>query len=201
MTYRHFGCEPDPSTHLWRNKRVNVCTQSKREIEWMNGSAHMATCAYMQTITHTGCIRTHKHTSWHALAFINTLAHSCTLSNATYLSLCLSGHCCHILTNGLTNVFIWVYLTGNGTQQFISIPVSLGPGGNQQIQLLSTSNGQIIATNLASLQALTQPLNLGKGRLLQYLKDRSVWKKGCGELCGPPQVVLCRQLNNLQLYL
>ncbi|XP_076460757.1 uncharacterized protein LOC143293584 isoform X2 [Babylonia areolata] len=50
--------------------------------------------------------------------------------------------------------------TGNGTQQFISIPVSLGAGGNQQIQLLSTSNGQIIATNLASLQALAQPLNL-----------------------------------------
>ncbi|KAK7109650.1 POU domain, class 6, transcription factor 1-like isoform X2 [Littorina saxatilis] len=55
--------------------------------------------------------------------------------------------------------------TGNGTQQFISIPVSLGPGGNQQIQLLSTSNGQIIATNLASLQALTQPLNLAANSL------------------------------------
>ncbi|XP_071108679.1 POU domain, class 6, transcription factor 1-like isoform X4 [Haliotis cracherodii] len=51
--------------------------------------------------------------------------------------------------------------TGNGTQQFISIPVSLATGGNQQIQLLTTSNGQIIATNLASLQALAQPLNLG----------------------------------------
>nr|KAG5714157.1 hypothetical protein BaRGS_018374 [Batillaria attramentaria] len=50
--------------------------------------------------------------------------------------------------------------TGNGAQQFISIPVSLATGGNQQIQLLSTSNGQIIATNLASLQALAQPLNL-----------------------------------------
>ncbi|KAL8579063.1 hypothetical protein ACOMHN_036002 [Nucella lapillus] len=55
--------------------------------------------------------------------------------------------------------------TGNGTQQFISIPVSLGAGGNQQIQLLSTSNGQIIATNLASLQALTQPLNLAANSL------------------------------------
>ncbi|KAJ8313761.1 hypothetical protein KUTeg_008322 [Tegillarca granosa] len=48
--------------------------------------------------------------------------------------------------------------TGNGTQQFISIPVSLATGGNQQIQLLTTSNGQIIATNLASIPGLTQPL-------------------------------------------
>lgn len=55
--------------------------------------------------------------------------------------------------------------TGNGTQQFISIPVSLATGGNQQIQLLSTSNGQIIATNLASLQALAQPLNLAANSL------------------------------------
>lgn len=50
--------------------------------------------------------------------------------------------------------------TGNGTQQFISIPVSLATGGNQQIQLLTTSNGQIIATNLSSLQGLAQPLNM-----------------------------------------
>lgn len=52
------------------------------------------------------------------------------------------------------------FLTGNGQQQFISIPVSLATGGNQQIQLLTTSNGQIIATNLASIPGLTQPLNL-----------------------------------------
>ncbi|XP_041366163.1 POU domain, class 6, transcription factor 2-like [Gigantopelta aegis] len=51
--------------------------------------------------------------------------------------------------------------TGNGTQQFISIPVSMATGSNQQIQLLTTSNGQIVATNLSSLQALAQPLNLG----------------------------------------
>ncbi|XP_063421339.1 POU domain, class 6, transcription factor 1-like isoform X1 [Mytilus trossulus] len=50
--------------------------------------------------------------------------------------------------------------TGNGQQQFISIPVSLATGGNQQIQLLTTSNGQIIATNLANIPGLTQPLNL-----------------------------------------
>ena len=63
--------------------------------------------------------------------------------------------------NKMTAASFALCWAGNGTQQFISIPVSLGPGGNQQIQLLSTSNGQIIATNLASLQALTQPLNLG----------------------------------------
>lgn len=50
--------------------------------------------------------------------------------------------------------------TGNGQQQFISIPVSLATGGNQQIQLLTTSNGQILATNLANIPGLTQPLNL-----------------------------------------
>ena len=46
---------------------------------------------------------------------------------------------------------------GNGTQQFISIPVSMATGGNQQIQLISTSNGQIVATNLSNL-ALNNPL-------------------------------------------
>ncbi|KAK6166081.1 POU domain, class 6, transcription factor 1 isoform X2 [Patella vulgata] len=51
--------------------------------------------------------------------------------------------------------------TGNGAQQFISIPVSMAMGGNQQIQLLTTSNGQMLATNLASLGALAQPLSLG----------------------------------------
>ena len=54
-----------------------------------------------------------------------------------------------------------VFTLGNGTQQFISIPVSMATGSNQQIQLLTTSNGQIVATNLSSLQALAQPLNLG----------------------------------------
>ncbi|CAL1533067.1 unnamed protein product [Lymnaea stagnalis] len=49
--------------------------------------------------------------------------------------------------------------TGNGAQQFISIPVSLATGGNQQIQLITTNNGgQFLATNLSNLQALTQPL-------------------------------------------
>ena len=47
--------------------------------------------------------------------------------------------------------------TGNGAQQLISIPVSLAPGAGGQIQLLTTSNGQLIATNLANL---AQPLGL-----------------------------------------
>ncbi|XP_035827934.1 POU domain, class 6, transcription factor 1 [Aplysia californica] len=52
--------------------------------------------------------------------------------------------------------------TGNGSQQFISIPVSLATGGNQQIQLITTNNGgQFLATNLSNLQALTQPLASG----------------------------------------
>ncbi|XP_074658817.1 POU domain, class 6, transcription factor 1-like [Tubulanus polymorphus] len=49
--------------------------------------------------------------------------------------------------------------TANGAQQLLSIPMSLG-GGQQQIQLL-TSNGQLIATNLAGLpgiQTLTNNL-------------------------------------------
>ncbi|XP_064614136.1 POU domain, class 6, transcription factor 1-like [Liolophura sinensis] len=50
--------------------------------------------------------------------------------------------------------------TGNGTQQFISIPVSLATGGNQQIQLLTTSNGQLLATNLSSIQGLATPINM-----------------------------------------
>ncbi|KAL4222562.1 POU domain [Mactra antiquata] len=62
--------------------------------------------------------------------------------------------------------------TGNGTQQFISIPVSMATGGNQQIQLLTTSNGQIVATNLANLAGLSNPLansvnNLASQSLLQ----------------------------------
>ena len=51
----------------------------------------------------------------------------------------------------------FIYFSGNGTQQFISIPVSMATGGNQQIQLISTSNGQIVATNLSNL-ALNNPL-------------------------------------------
>ncbi|CAH1788443.1 unnamed protein product [Owenia fusiformis] len=57
--------------------------------------------------------------------------------------------------------------TGNGTQQILSIPVSMaaGIGANGQIQLLTTSNGQIIATNLANLatgliSGNTPPLNV-----------------------------------------
>ncbi|CAG5118858.1 unnamed protein product, partial [Candidula unifasciata] len=47
--------------------------------------------------------------------------------------------------------------TGNGAQQFISIPESLATGGNQQIQLITTSNGrQFLAANLASLQSISQ---------------------------------------------
>ena len=56
----------------------------------------------------------------------------------------------------------WVSsVPGNESQHLISIPVSLGVGANQQIQLLSTSNGQIFAANLTNLQSLGKPLNLG----------------------------------------
>ena len=47
--------------------------------------------------------------------------------------------------------------TGNGTQQLLSIPLSLAAGAGNQIQLLTTSNGQILATNLANL---AQPMNV-----------------------------------------
>ena len=47
--------------------------------------------------------------------------------------------------------------TGNGTQQLLSIPLSLATGAGNQIQLLTTSNGQLLATNLANL---AQPLNV-----------------------------------------
>ncbi|XP_033761344.1 POU domain, class 6, transcription factor 1-like isoform X1 [Pecten maximus] len=66
---------------------------------------------------------------------------------------------CHSPASSIQQLLIPVS-TGNGAQQFISIPVSLAAGGNQQIQLLTTSNGQIIATNLANIPGLTQPLNL-----------------------------------------
>jgi class 6 POU domain transcription factor len=39
----------------------------------------------------------------------------------------------------------------NGTQQLLSLPISLAAGAGGQIQLLTTSNGQLLATNLASL--------------------------------------------------
>ncbi len=51
-------------------------------------------------------------------------------------------------------------LSGNGTQQLLSIPVSLAAGGGSSIQILTTSNGQLIATNLA------QPLSLATSELL-----------------------------------
>lgn len=41
--------------------------------------------------------------------------------------------------------------TSNGTQQLISIPLSLAAGAGNQIQLLATSSGQLIATNVASI--------------------------------------------------
>ena len=47
--------------------------------------------------------------------------------------------------------------TGNGTQQLLSIPLSLAAGAGSQIQLLTTNNGQILATNLANL---AQPVNV-----------------------------------------
>ena len=47
--------------------------------------------------------------------------------------------------------------TANGSQQLLSIPLSLATGAGNQIQLLTTSNGQLIATNLASL---AQPMNV-----------------------------------------
>jgi hypothetical protein len=46
---------------------------------------------------------------------------------------------CYALTN--------IVLTGNGQQQFISIPVSLATGGNQQIQLLTFFNLSLRTTN------------------------------------------------------
>ena len=41
--------------------------------------------------------------------------------------------------------------TGNGTQQLVSIPLSLAAGFGNQMQLLATSSGQLIATNMAGL--------------------------------------------------
>lgn len=38
--------------------------------------------------------------------------------------------------------------TGNGSQQLISIPLSLAAGAGNQIQLLATTSGQLIVTNL-----------------------------------------------------
>lgn len=63
--------------------------------------------------------------------------------------------------------------TGNGTQQFISIPVSMATGGNQQIQLISTSNGQIVATNLSNL-ALNNPLGATLANTVNSLASQSL---------------------------
>ncbi len=49
---------------------------------------------------------------------------------------------------------------GNGTQQLLSIPVSIAAGAGNSIQILTTSNGQLIATNLANM---AQPLNIATG--------------------------------------
>ncbi len=58
--------------------------------------------------------------------------------------------------------------TGTGAQQLLTLPISLAASANSnQIQLLTTSNGQLLAANLANL---AQPLNVnvspnaGKGR-------------------------------------
>ncbi|XP_052812177.1 POU domain, class 6, transcription factor 2-like [Mya arenaria] len=64
--------------------------------------------------------------------------------------------------------------TGNGTQQFISIPVSMATGGNQQIQLLTTSNGQIVATNLANLAGLSNPLGASLANSVNNLASQSL---------------------------
>lgn len=64
--------------------------------------------------------------------------------------------------------------TGNGTQQFISIPVSMATGGNQQIQLLTTSNGQIVATNLANLAGLSNPLSASLANSVNNLASQSL---------------------------
>lgn len=73
-----------------------------------------------------------------------------------------------------------LYPSGNGAQQFISIPVSLGGGGNHQIQLLTTSNGQIIATNLGGIPGLTQPLNLNLNSGKCYESCKVLWGRGGG---------------------
>ena len=49
--------------------------------------------------------------------------------------------------------------TGTGSQQLVSIPLSLAAGLGNQMQLLATSGGQLIATNMATAAGLTQ-LNL-----------------------------------------
>ncbi|KAL5007440.1 hypothetical protein ScPMuIL_016246 [Solemya velum] len=82
----------------------------------------------------------------------------------------LTGQPLQSQTAGTTSIPVQQLLipvsTGNGTQQFISIPVSLATGGNQQIQLLTTSNGQIIATNLANLTGLTHTQSLNASAAL-----------------------------------
>lgn len=42
---------------------------------------------------------------------------------------------------------------GNGSQQLISIPLSLATGAGSRIQLLATNGGQLIATNFAGSSA------------------------------------------------
>ena len=51
----------------------------------------------------------------------------------------------------------------NGTQQLISIPLSLAASAGNRIQLLTTNNGQIIATNLAGLSGAQANVSLPSG--------------------------------------
>ncbi|XP_060554910.1 POU domain, class 6, transcription factor 1-like [Ruditapes philippinarum] len=64
--------------------------------------------------------------------------------------------------------------TGIYPPQFISIPVSMATGGNQQIQLLTTSNGQIVATNLANLAGLSNPLSASLANSVNNLASQSL---------------------------
>jgi len=48
----------------------------------------------------------------------------------------------------------------------------MATGGNQQIQLLTTSNGQIVATNLANLANLSNPLGASLANSGKAIKTR-----------------------------
>ncbi|XP_069111684.1 POU domain, class 6, transcription factor 1-like isoform X3 [Argopecten irradians] len=89
------------------------------------------------------------------------------------------------------------FLTGNGAQQFISIPVSLAAGGNQQIQLLTTSNGQIIATNLANIPGLTQPLNLNINNTGAHQTQNSTNNSSQSHQAAASGLGLANQLGSL----
>ncbi|ELU13951.1 hypothetical protein CAPTEDRAFT_223281 [Capitella teleta] len=57
---------------------------------------------------------------------------------------------------GLQHLLIPVS-TGNGAQHLLSIPLSLAANTGNQLQLLTTSNGQLLATQLSNL---AQPMNM-----------------------------------------